>query len=162
MTRPRLLSFELAWAGAAFDAIFPEPPRGVLPHGIKRMDPARFFDELVAEIPLEQSLGLRLTLWLVALAPLFTIRRLGTIASIEEPERVRVLERLLASPIYAVRQLVLGFKAMGALLYARSGTVRAAMNAPVRGSVVRLRASKDDARAPEGRARGGAHDHAAE
>jgi hypothetical protein len=126
--RPRLFAFERAWTDAAFDAIHPND--GVLPHGVAIMHPARFLDEVVRETPLEQSMGIRLALWIVALAPLFTIRRLGTIASIAPADRARVLERLLASPIYAVRQLVLSLKAMAALLYAQSTSVRAAMTSP--------------------------------
>jgi hypothetical protein len=129
--RPRLLSFELAWTDAAFDAIYPDPRSSrELPHGIKQMHPASFFDALLAEIPLEQSVGLRLALWIVALAPLFTIRRLGTIASIGTQDREHVLDRLLKSPIYVVRQLVMSLKAMAALLYSQSPAVRAAMSTP--------------------------------
>jgi len=128
---PRLASFELAWTDAAFDAIYPEPPRSRLPHGIASMHPARFFDDVLSTIPLEQSLGLRVTLWMVALAPLFTIRRLGTIASLDADERARVLTRLITSSNYFVRQLAMSFKAMATLLYAKSDAVRAAMTVPV-------------------------------
>ena len=138
--RPRLSSFELAWTDAAFDAIYPAPPRSLLPaaqggrylpHGVASMHPARFFDSVLASIPFEQSLGLRVTLWMIALAPLFTIRRLGTIASIDEGERGRVLERLVTRPIYVVRQLAMSFKAIATLLYAKSEAVRAAMSTPL-------------------------------
>ena len=95
--RPRLCSFELAWTDAAFDAIYPEPPRSKLPHGVASMHPARFFDSMLASIPFEQFLGLRLTLWMIALAPLFTIRRLGTIASIDEADRGRVAGVVIAA-----------------------------------------------------------------
>jgi hypothetical protein len=128
---PRLASFELAWTDAAFDAIYPEPPRSLLPHGVASMRPARFFDDVLATIPLEQSLGLRATLWMVALAPLFTIRRLGTIASIDADDRGRVLTRLVTSSNYFVRQLAMSFKAMATLLYAKSEAVRIAMTVPV-------------------------------
>ncbi len=128
---PRLASFELAWTDAAFDAIYPEPPRSRLPHGIACMHPARFFDDVLSTIPLEQSLGLRVTLWMVALAPLFTIRRLGTIASLDADDRARVLTRLITSSNYFVRQLAMSFKAMATLLYAKSDAVRAAMTVPV-------------------------------
>jgi hypothetical protein len=127
---PRLASFELAWTDAAFDAIYPEPPRSLLPHGVASMHPARFFDDVLATIPLEQSLGLRATLWMVALAPLFTIRRLGTIASLDADDRARVLTLLVTSPNYFVRQLAMSFKAMATLLYAKSAAVRAAMTVP--------------------------------
>jgi hypothetical protein len=127
---PRLASFELAWTDAAFDAIYPEPPRSPLPHGVASMHPARFFDDVLATIPLEQSLGLRATLWMVALAPLFTIRRLATIASLHADDRVRVLTLLVTSSNYFVRQLAMSFKAIATLLYAKSDAVRAAMTVP--------------------------------
>jgi hypothetical protein len=128
---PRLATFELAWTDAAFDAIYPEPPRSVLPHGVASMHPARFFDSVLASVPFEQSLGLRFTLWMIALAPLFTIRKLGTIATISAHDRTRVLERLVTSPIYVVRQLAMSFKAIATLLYAKSDAVRAAMSTPL-------------------------------
>ena len=128
---PALASFELAWTDAAFDTIYPEPPLSVLPHGVLSMHPARFFQSVLASVPLEQSVGLRVTLWMIALAPLFTIRKLGTIASVGPEDRVRVFERLLTSRNYFVRQLTMSFKAIATLLYARSERVRAAMTTPL-------------------------------
>ena len=156
--RPRLFEFELAWADAAFDAIFPPPPKTVLAHGIATMQPGRFFDDVVANAPVEQSLGLRLALWIVALAPFFVLARLATIASLDADDRPRVIERLITSPIYAVRQLMVGFKAMGSLLYAQSPHVHAQMIAPV-AHVVRLRLGRSDTSPADG---GAAHEHAAE
>ena len=130
--RPRLRSFELAWTDAAFDTIYPERgatgrPRSHLPHGVLSMHPGRFLDGVIATVPFEQSLGLRVTLWMIALAPLFTIRRFGTIRSITPEQRTRVLERLLTSRIYVVRQLAMSFKALATLLYVQSAPVREAM-----------------------------------
>lgn len=146
---PRLFGFELGWADAVFGAIFPESPRTALVHGIASMKPARFLDELIATVPIEPSIGLRIALWIVAFAPLFTIRKLTTFASLDADDRERVLGRLLASPIYAVRQLVLGLKAMASLLYAQSPAIRRQMSTAVAtalpaGSLVRVRA-KDPA-----------------
>jgi hypothetical protein len=166
---PPLASFELAWTDAAFDAIYPEPPRSALPHGVASMHPARFFQGVLSAAGFEQSLGLRVTLWMIALAPLFTIRKLGTIASIDAEDRVRVLERLITSPYYFVRQLTMSFKAIATLLYSRSEAVRSAMTTPVRSLVsatrlahrvdrgARLEASTQDVSEP-----GGSHEHAAE
>jgi hypothetical protein len=163
--RPRLATFELAWTDAAFDAIYPEPPRSALPHGVLSMHPARFFDSVLASIPFEQALGLRITLWMVALAPLFTIRRLGTIASIGAEDRARVIERLVTSSNYFVRQLAMSFKAIATLLYAKSDAVRAAMSKPLAQPVAEplqlisaTRLTSSRRLAPLG----GAHDHAAE
>lgn len=130
--RPRLTSFELAWIEAAFDAIYPEGTS--LPHGIARLGPARHFDALLAQVPFEQSIGLRAALWIVALAPLFVIGKLATMASLAPGDRARVLDRLLASRVYAVRQLVLGLKATATMLYVQDDAVRAAMTTPLRGA----------------------------
>jgi hypothetical protein len=170
---PPLAPFELAWTDAAFDAIYPEPPESALPHGVLSMHPARFFDGVLASIPFEQAFGLRVTLWMIALAPLFTIRRLGTIASISAADRVRVLAKLVTSSNYFVRQLAMSFKAVATLLYAKSDAVRAAMSKPLLAPL----AFESGARASDGqlvsatrltsRAKttpvaGGMHDHAAE
>jgi hypothetical protein len=155
---PRLFAFEIAWADAAYDAFFPAPPRGALVHGIGVMKPGEFYDQLLADISLEPSLGLRATLWMIALAPLFVLGRLTTIVSLGADDRHHLLERLLTSRIYVVRQLLLGFKAMGSLLYAKSPAIRRQMTTPAyeplvsAGSLVRVKASCDR----------GAREHAAE
>jgi hypothetical protein len=170
--RPRLRSFEQAWTEAAFDAIYPEPPESHLPHGIRSMpsgmQPGLFFDDLLASIPLEQAVGLRLTLWLVALSPLFMIRRLGTIASIAPEERTRVLERLVTSSSYVVRQLAMSFKAVATLLYVQSPSVRKAMGTPVRPALSSPSGSSGDGLVSAARLTsrgkvegGGSHEHAA-
>ena len=175
MLRPRLLSFELAWTDAAFDAIFPSPePTGTRPalvHGIKEMEPGRYLDGLLTTIPFEQAIGIRLTLWMIALAPLFTIWKLGTIASIDAKSRELVIDRLIASPIYVVRQLTVGLKAVATMLYGRSMAIRTQMKTPLRAATrplvsLRLRKSPNatqDANATNlTNATGGNHDHAAE
>jgi hypothetical protein len=163
---PALASFELAWTDAAFDTIYPEAPNSALPHGVLSMHPARFFQSVLSSVPLEQSLGLRVTLWMVALAPLFTIGRLGTIASITREDRVRVLERLITSRYYFVRQLTMSFKAIATLLYAQSERVRAAMTTPLRPLVTATRlTSRAKASEQVSHVRsesGGSHEHAAE
>ena len=155
----RLFGFELAWAAAAFDAVFPE--RTALPHGIARMGPARFFADTIAVSPLEQSIGLRLTLWIVALAPLWILRRPRTISDIGPEDRQRVLERLFASPVYAIRQLVVAFKALGSLLYAQSPEALAAMTSP-RSGLAGAEGLVQLGLPATARTRGGAHVHAAE
>jgi hypothetical protein len=145
---PHLFGFELAWADAAFDAILPPPPRSALAHGIEEMKPGAFLDSVLSMAPLEAALGLRVTLWMIALAPLFVLRRFATVASLDADDRERLLNGLLSSRIYAVRQLVAGFKAMGSLLYAQSPVVRKQMNTPAppallaEGSLVRVKAEE--------------------
>lgn len=175
MKKPRLLWFELAWTDAAFGAIFPglltahtPPPRDAAsadgapaePTSAPPIRPADFFQELLAGVPFEQSIGLRAALWMVALAPLFTVRRLGTIASLSQEDRARVLERLMSSPLYLVRQLAIALKGIAAMLYAQAPAVRARMFAspPRRADVVPLRSRKKSDPPPAG----GANEHAAE
>lgn len=121
----KLCGFERTWVTVAFDAIF--PAEGVLPHGIVQMNPGRFFSETIEAARFEQAVGLRLTLWIIAFAPLFVLGRPKTIASIASADRKRVLELLLTSHVYAIRQLVSAFKAIGSMLYAQSPAIRAAM-----------------------------------
>lgn len=124
----RLFGFELSWASAAFGAVLPEGT--ALPHGIARLDPARYLAETVAAAPLLQATGVRLALWLVALAPLWLLRKPKTISGIEPAEREVVLDQLLSNPVYAVRQLALTFKALASMLYAQSLEARRAMTTP--------------------------------
>lgn len=159
----KLFEFEHEWATAAFDAVFPE--NTALPHGIVPMNPGRFFADLIAGAPFEQSLGLRLTLWIVAFAPLWVLHTPRTILSISLEERQLVFERLLASRVYAVRQLVAGLKAMISMLYAQSPEGRAAMTAPqpreLESGLVNIRRGRSDEHAHARVIRQGG-DHAAE
>lgn len=120
-----LSSFESRSIDAVFDAFYPGAPDGPFPIGALAMFPSRFFADLLARAPFEAHLALRAALWLVALSPLFVLGRACSFTRLSRPERERVLERLLASRIYAIRQLALGLKAAGGLLFARSETVRA-------------------------------------
>ena len=118
--RPRLRPFEVSWTRATFEAIWGPATRASEDSELDRecVHPAQFFDELLVESPLEQSLGLRVALWVVALSPLFTLAKFSTIASLSRTDRERVVEKLLASPIYLVRQLAISMKALATLLFA--------------------------------------------
>ncbi len=96
------------------------------------MDVPTFFRELLRRMPFEAALGLRLAVWIVALAPLFVIGRLSTIARLGQAEREAVVGRLVACEWYAVRSLVMMLKAFGALLYAGDDAVRKRMMTPSR------------------------------
>ena len=134
MTLTRL---ECRWAEAAVEAIYPGSAETGLA-GIRTMNAGAFFRELLPTLPWRAALGVRLAVWLVAVAPWFSIRRFATIARLGPAERERVIAALIASPWYAVRSLAMLLKALGALLYAADDRVRARM-APSRARVVRLR-----------------------
>jgi hypothetical protein len=57
--------------------------------------------------------------------------RFCTIAALRPEDRERTLRGLLASPVYFVRQLVMFFKQLGALLYAGAEPVREQVRASV-------------------------------
>ncbi|HEY2512111.1 MAG TPA: hypothetical protein VGI39_14685 [Polyangiaceae bacterium] len=136
-----LTRFERRWAHAAFDTIFPGAERGSLPLGIEDMGLDAFLDETLTSLPFESSIGLRLSVWVIALAPLFVLRRFVTIASLAAEERERVVGAIAASSFYAVRSTVLALKAIGALLYCGDLRVRPLMMGTVapKSAIVTLR-----------------------
>ena len=76
-------------------------------------------------LPFKARLGLRVAVWLVALAPLFVLRRVATIRGLAPADGERVVAALCASRSYGVRSLVMLLKTFGALLYAGDDRIRA-------------------------------------
>jgi hypothetical protein len=124
-----LTRWENRWAEAAIGAIFPGSREDGFAD-VRAMDIPGFLQRVVRSLPFKAALGLRLAIWLVALAPLLLLRRFVTIAGLGPEEREAVVARLVASPTYAIRSLVLILKTMGALLYAGDDGVRARMQKP--------------------------------
>ena len=138
MSLRKLSRMEMRWASATLIAIFPAPAKDEackMPLGIADLDIDGYLTGTFARIPLEPAIGLRAAIWIAALAPLFVLGRLATITGLSAAERSDLLSRLIASPIYAVRQLVIALKAVGAMLYAGAPVVRAAMLAKPRASM---------------------------
>jgi hypothetical protein len=127
----KLSRLEMRWAEASMGAIFPGSSESGLA-GIQAMDVRGFLGQVMRIVPFQSALGLRLAVWLVALAPLFVLGRLCTIAGLVPADREKVVGRLVASRAYAIRSLVLILKAIGALLYAGDDAVRARMLVPSR------------------------------
>jgi hypothetical protein len=125
----KMTRFEHRWAVAAMEAIFPGSSEIGL-SDIRAMNVDGFLRELMVRLPLRAALGIRLAVWLVALAPLFVLWRFATIARLALDDRQRVIAALVASESYAVRSLVLILKTMGALLYAADDGVRARLMSP--------------------------------
>ncbi len=122
-------------------AIFPGS-RDVGLSDIGAMNVPGFLRELMVHLPWKAALGLRLAVWLVALAPWFVLRRVATIAQLGPEDRERMIAALVGSPSYAVRSLVLILKAMGALLYAADAGVRTRLMPPLRSSLTPLRVTR--------------------
>jgi hypothetical protein len=136
----KLTRFETAWAEAEMQAIFP----GSADEGLTdicAMDVRGFVTQTMRYMPFQAALGFRLAVWIVALAPLLFLRRLVTIGGLTVADREKVVARLLANKVYAIRSLVLILKTIGALLYAGHDVVRARMMTatPESSSLVSLR-----------------------
>ena len=94
------------------------------------MDLRGFLSQVMLTVPFQAALGLRLAVWIVALAPLFVLGRFTTVMGLDQSSREKLIVKLLANRSYALRSLVLILKTIGALLYAGDDAVRARMNAP--------------------------------
>lgn len=122
----KLTRFEIAWAEAEMQAIFPGSSDEGLTD-ICAMDVRGFITQTMRYMPLQAALGFRVAVWIVALAPLLLLGRLATITGLALPDREKVIARLVANKSYAIRSLVLILKTLGALLYAGDDGVRARM-----------------------------------
>ncbi len=111
----RLLNFERCWLVAIFAIMIPAGTDERFPIGAAQAPMGRFIDDLLAHAPLEFVTGLRATLWMVMLAPLFTIGRFATFLGLEHEAQMRVVERLRTSDVYLVRETPLLFKTIGCL-----------------------------------------------
>jgi hypothetical protein len=124
-----LMAFERRWAVAAMQAIFPGSSDIGLAD-IRAMDVDGFLRESLALLPWRAGLGVRLAVWLVALAPLWVLCRFATIVQLTAADRERVMTALMSSEAYAVRSLALLLKTLGALLYAGDHRVRIRLMPP--------------------------------
>jgi hypothetical protein len=112
-----LTRIEERWASVALGAIYPSGSSEALPARIGDRDVRAFLKDLFGRIPLTAAVGLRVAIWIVALAPIFLMRRFVTVAHLDVPERHALLDALSSSSSYAVRQLVVALKATGGLLF---------------------------------------------
>ncbi|MCS6914944.1 MAG: hypothetical protein RMK29_11470 [Myxococcales bacterium] len=102
-----LTSWEQRWAAEVGAALLPPETLG----GIRReLDLGAALGERIRRGGRALALGLRLALWLVWLAPLWRQGRPLTFGALSPAEREALLEALLDSPIYAVRELVMLLK----------------------------------------------------
>lgn len=129
----RMTGLERGFAAAAFDGIFPRGSDERLPQGAADGDMVGLFENARADVPPRVALGLRVAVWIVALAPLLTIGKFATIASLATTDRERVVLALLSSNVYMIRQLTTLLKAFGALFFLTfPGVRKAIVRAPER------------------------------
>jgi hypothetical protein len=122
-----LTGFERAWAFAALGAIYPSHANARLSVGVCDLPLREYLRDLFASVPLTAAIGLRAAIWIVALAPPFVLGRMVTVMGLDAGERQSLVERLLSSPRYGVRQLLVALKAVGGLFFGGAAAVKAAI-----------------------------------
>ncbi len=145
MSIHQLTRVERRWARAAITAMFPSNADPRVPDGAEIVDIDGCLDETCRQVPGRVALGLRAAVWLLAFAPLFVLGKLRTIGGLQPADRERVVVRLLSSPVYVVRQLVLLLKAFGALFLFTAPGVREKVVRPAeRAGLTQLRLHQGD------------------
>ncbi len=139
---------ERDWAFAALGAIYPSHASASLSVGVCDLELGEYLRDLFVNIPLSAVLGLRAAIWIVALAPPFVLRRMVTVMGLDPKERQSLVERLLSSSSYGIRQLVVALKAIGGLFFGGAASVKQAIfgdgNVPELISPARLTARRDE------------------
>lgn len=120
----RLMSFERRWLLAVFDTILPSGAHPRLSLGARDVPLGRFVDELFRAGAPRLLLGIRVSLWVAALAPLFLLGRMRTLFGLTPPDRARTLDLLRRHRIYVIRETVNVLKAAACLGYAAFPSVR--------------------------------------
>jgi hypothetical protein len=99
-----LTSFEKRWAVAVMEGFAPAGNRGLSPEPGEIDYLGSLLAMARASTPLART-GLRLALWLTALAPLWMLGRFRSVVTLSANERAALLERLMAHPLYLLREL---------------------------------------------------------
>jgi hypothetical protein len=122
-----MLAFERRWVLAILSSFAPEgsgAPGRLAPEP-GEVDYYAAFHALFTEGAPLAGLGLRLGLWLVSLSPLFVLRRLSTFAGLALEERVALLDRLLESNFFPLRESTFLLKTAASLALLKPESVRA-------------------------------------
>jgi hypothetical protein len=121
----RWFAFERRWLRAVFDALLPSDAHPRVTQGARDQPLDRFVDDLLASSPRRFLLGLRVSLWMVALAPLVVLRRPRTFAGLGPDERLAVLERIRVHRVYLIRETINLLKMVACLGWGAMPAVRA-------------------------------------
>jgi hypothetical protein len=124
----KLLAFERKNVHAILEAFAPyETSDGLAPR-VGEVDYVHAF-ELIADAGTDRArLGVRAALWFTLLAPLWMGIGLGSMASLSIDKRAAIIDRMLASNVFLVRELALLLKISAAFALMGTGSVRARSN----------------------------------
>jgi len=120
-----MLAIEKRWATSILEAFAPSGPTDGLAPDPGEVDYARTIGAMARAASARAALGLRLAIFLVALAPIWLWGRLTIAPRLAIDERTELLRELLAHPSFVVRELTTLLKLAAAFALLGTSTVRA-------------------------------------
>jgi hypothetical protein len=118
-----LFAFELRWARDVLSAFAPVHGRGLCASA-HEVDYGAVLVRMLGEVTPLAAVGLRLSIWLAALAPLWLWGKFTTISDLAAERRANLLGALLTHRAFAVRELALLLKLCAAIALLGSPAVR--------------------------------------
>lgn len=115
---------ELRWARTLLESFAPTGGPGLAPRA-GQIDYLHTLHEMMRRVQPRAAWGLRLAIWLAALAPVWCWGRLATVTTLARDRRAALLGELLAHPSFAVRELVLLLKFVACVALLGSESMRA-------------------------------------
>jgi hypothetical protein len=113
---------------ALFAAMIPGDPASGLPP-LAEIDLTAFWTELGRAAPLLLRLGLRATVWALAVLPVLVLGVPRSFVGLDDEARQQFLDRAAVSGSFLVRQMLLTLKTVACLAYLRDAKVRAIVEA---------------------------------
>jgi len=104
-----MLAFEKRWAVDVLEGFAPPDNPGFSPKNVQ-VDWLGAMRKMMQASTRTAALGLRLALWMVALAPVWLTGRFRTLGHLGPAPRSEILRRLLGHRLYIVRELTLLLK----------------------------------------------------
>ncbi len=118
-----MLAFEERWAVAVLAEFAPAGGPGFSPRE-GEVDYLGALRGMMRASTRTAALGLRLALWITALAPLWLLGKVQTFRGIARERRTEILQRLLNHRFYIVREMVLVLKMSACFALFRVGSLR--------------------------------------
>lgn len=119
-----MTAFERRWTAAVLEAFAPPGGPGLAPRP-GEVDYVATFATLMRRTRPAAAWGLRLAIWLAALAPFWLRGRLHTVTGLTHEARARLLDELLRHRSFPVRELTLLLKVSAAMALLGTPSVRA-------------------------------------
>ena len=127
-------ALEKRWLNAVMEAVLPAGASKELPWGAGDTRVSELTEDMIQRTPFLGAMGLRASLWVTYLFPLFIMGKPRTIAGLSSEVREEYLKKLYEHPIYFVRQTLILIKSVACMAYCVDERVREklGMNAPSR------------------------------